>query len=108
LQPRQKRLDAIDAGKDQPIIAFDFFCRGIESGKALRRLNFDRRKLYDFAAQCFDAARQTFRLSARPRHHDSFTDQRFMWRLFALSVSFARHLNICEQLARASFQKLLR
>ena len=89
-------------------MACDFFYRGIESGKALRRLNFNRRKLYDFAAQFFDATGQAFCLGARPRHHDPFTDQRFLWRLFALSVSFGRHLNTREQFARASFQKLLR
>ena len=109
MQPRQKRLDAIDAGKDQPIIAFDFFYRGIESGKkSLRRLNFDRRKLYDFAAQFFDGRAKlsawararvtTIRLPISGLCGDSSR----------CLLASRRHLNTREQLARASFQKLLR
>src|SRR5262245_49034748 len=70
-EPRYQRLDSVDAGDDQPIIAGDFANRLIEASKVIGGSYLNGGKLNDRTPEFFESSDKLLRLSARPRNDNA-------------------------------------
>src|SRR5918993_475878 len=75
-QALQERVDAVDAGEDEPVEGVERSDRFVQGTKILRRLYLDGRELEDVGPQSLQLPRQLPGLGPRPRDYDAPPEER--------------------------------